>query len=63
MALEFQSTGATGWMVKRNNMEIGKLRCTRKRVLFALRERKYPPDQQRKGRARHTRPSTNCESK
>jgi len=40
MALELQLTGPTEWMVKRNNMEIGKLQRTRKSVLFASSERK-----------------------
>lgn len=42
MALELHRTGPGEWRLKRNNVEVGKIQCTRHSVLFALIDRKHP---------------------
>jgi hypothetical protein len=36
VALELQLTAPGEWTLKRDNVELGKLRCTRQTALFAL---------------------------
>jgi hypothetical protein len=36
VALELQFTAPGEWTLKRDNVELGKLRCTRQTALFAL---------------------------